>query len=61
MAHSFDGVAGRAEDGEVDKLVNELIREIGAAEVPTAIRELAIKLQSLIDQRTTETALKPNR
>ncbi len=61
MAHSFDGVAVAPKMARSTQLVNELIREIGAAEVPTAIRELAIKLQSLIDQRTTETALKPNR
>lgn len=49
MADYFDGKIAREDDAEAERLIGELISEIGATEIPTEIRSLALKLQTLID------------
>jgi len=51
MAHSVEGNADRTDDAEVARLMNELVSEIGASEIPPEIRGLAFKLQELLDER----------
>ncbi len=51
MTDDFDGNAGRAADLEVERLLDELVSEIGATEMPSEMRRLALELQTLIDAR----------
>ena len=51
MTDDFDGNAGRAAELEVERLLEELVSEIGATEAPFEIRSLALKLQTMIDAR----------
>lgn len=51
MTDDFDGNAGRAAELEVERLLEELVSEIGATETPFEIRSLALKLQTMIDAR----------
>jgi hypothetical protein len=54
MAHSLDGTADRTDAGEVVRLMDELVSEIGATKVPPEIHGLALKLQELLDERSAE-------
>ena len=49
MADYFDGKIAREDDAEAERLIGELISEIGATEIATERRGLARKLQTLID------------
>ncbi len=51
MAHFLDRHVDRAEAAEVERLVNELVAEIGGREVRAEIHSLALKLQALLDER----------
>ena len=51
MPHFLNGNADCADNAEVEKLVNEMISEIGATQIRPEIARLAHELQSLIDER----------
>lgn len=51
MPHFLNGNADCADNAEVEKLVNEMISEIGATQIRPEIARLALELQSLIDER----------
>ena len=51
MPHFLDGKADCADEAEVEKLVNELVSEIGETETRPEIVRLALELQALINER----------